>query len=208
MGDFGRAWFRVIPNTQPVADSQSATTVEDTALGLTLTGSDADGDPLTFRIVSQPVNGVLSTSPGVTYTPNANFNGTDAFTFVVNDGHMDSLPATVSLTMTAVNDPPFANSDSATTTVDTAVTIAVLGNDFDVDGDSLLIGSATDPANGTVSYDQQQIVYTPHVGFVGPDSFTYTVMDAYGAEATASVAVTVRPGRGRTGIRAAIRRCQ
>ena len=159
-------------NTQPVANPQDAATAEDTPLQLTLTGSDADGDPLTLRIINQPVNGSLSTSPAIVYTPNANFNGTDSFTFVVNDGHVNSLPATVGLTVTSVNDPPVGNADTATTPIDTAVVIAVLSNDFDVDGDSLIIASVVDPANGTVTYDQQQVVYTPHAGFTGSDSFT------------------------------------
>ncbi|MBI2917309.1 MAG: tandem-95 repeat protein [Chloroflexi bacterium] len=105
---------------RPVADAKTVTTPEDTALGITLTGSDAETCQLTFGIVSPPTTGSLGTltglacTPGapnrdsatVTYTPGANFNGADSFTYTVNDGTIDSAPATVTITVTAVNDAP------------------------------------------------------------------------------------------------------
>jgi len=97
-------------NQAPVANAQSVTTAEDTAKAITLAGSDADGDALTYAIVSQPAHGTLSgTVPNVTYTPAVDYNGSDAFTFKVNDGTVDSAVATVSLTVTAVNDPLVVN---------------------------------------------------------------------------------------------------
>ena len=88
-------------NTAPVANAQSVTTNEDTAKAITLTGSDADGDPLTYSVVTQPAHGTLSgTAPNLTYTPAANYNGADSFTFKVNDGTVDSAAATVSITVT------------------------------------------------------------------------------------------------------------
>jgi TolB-like protein/Tfp pilus assembly protein PilF len=87
-------------NNAPVANAQSVTTVEDTAVSITLTGSDADGDTLTFSVVSGPSNGALSgTAPNLTYTPNADFIGSDSFTFKVNDGGEDSASATVTVTV-------------------------------------------------------------------------------------------------------------
>ncbi len=90
----------------PVANSQSVTTVEDTPIVITLTASDADGDPLTFSIVAQPANAPLLTitpigpnSASVTYTPNLNYVGPDSFTFKVNDGSLDSNIATVNITV-------------------------------------------------------------------------------------------------------------
>jgi hypothetical protein len=107
------------PNQAPVAVGQSPTTNEDTALPLTLTGTDADGNSLTFSIVNPPVRGTLGSFSGlscsgnpstchvnVTYTPSQDYNGSDSFTFKVNDGTVDSAPATVSITVNAVNDPP------------------------------------------------------------------------------------------------------
>jgi len=94
----------------PVANSQSVTTVEDTAVTITLTGSDVDGDPLTFSIVAQPANAAPLTIPltitpigpnsaSVTYTPDLNYVGSDTFTFKVNDGSLDSNTATVNITV-------------------------------------------------------------------------------------------------------------
>jgi uncharacterized repeat protein (TIGR02543 family) len=101
------AQWTEIPNHAPVANPQSVTTAEGTAKAITLTGSDVDGDILTYAIVTNPSHGSLSgTAPNVTYTPAAYYSGADSFTFKVNDGKVDSLPATVSITVTAVNNPP------------------------------------------------------------------------------------------------------
>lgn len=98
------------PNNPPVADDQSVTTNEDTAVAITLTATDPDGNPLTYSLVTLPVNGSLSgTAPNLTYTPNLNFNGLASFTFKANDGKVDSNIATVSITVNPVNDPPIAN---------------------------------------------------------------------------------------------------
>jgi len=97
-------------NAVPLANAASVTTAEDAPRVITLTGSDADGDPLTFAVVNGPPNGALSgTAPNLTYTPAANYNGSDSFTFRVNDGLTNSAVATVSITVTAVNDAPTLN---------------------------------------------------------------------------------------------------
>jgi hypothetical protein len=94
-------------NSAPVASAQSITTAEDTAKSITLAASDADGDSLSYSIVSGPSHGTLAGSaPNVTYTPAANYNGPDSFTFKANDGTADSNVATVSITVTPVNDAP------------------------------------------------------------------------------------------------------
>jgi hypothetical protein len=106
-------------NEAPVADSQSVTTNEDTAKAITLTGSDANGDTLTFSVVTQPAHGTLSgTAPNLTYTPNANYNGSDSFTFKANDGSADSNTATVSITINAVNDAPSFTKGPNQTTIE------------------------------------------------------------------------------------------
>src|SRR5207244_7161097 len=92
-------------NHAPVANAQSVTTAEDTAKPITLTATDADGDTLTYAIVTAPAHGTLSgVAPAVTYTPAANYNGPDSFTFKANDGTLDSNAATVTLAVTPVND--------------------------------------------------------------------------------------------------------
>jgi len=87
-------------NTAPVAAGQAVTTTKDNSVAVILTGSDVDGDPLSYAVVTPPANGVLSgTAPNLLYTPQHNFYGSDIFTFVVNDGLVSSAPATVSLTI-------------------------------------------------------------------------------------------------------------
>ena len=104
--------------------------------------TDVDGNPLTAVVVTAPANGTLTLNAdgSFTYTPNANFNGTDSFTYKANDGTADSNTATVTITVDAVNDAPVAVNDSYSTTEDTPLTVAapgVLGNDTDVDGNPL-----------------------------------------------------------------------
>ncbi len=95
-------------NVSPIADDQDVAGVEDAATPVTLTGTDADGNPLTFLVASSPAHGALSgTPPSVTYTPDPNFAGADTFTFTVNDGKVDSNEVgTVTITVGGVNDPP------------------------------------------------------------------------------------------------------
>jgi ELWxxDGT repeat protein len=103
----------IVLNRAPVANAQSVTTPEDTPAPITLTGSDPDGDALTFAVVGLPAHGTLSgTAPALTYTPAANYNGPDSFTFKTNDGIVDSGLATVTINVTAVNDPPVASDDA------------------------------------------------------------------------------------------------
>ena len=113
---------------------QSLTTLEETAKTITLSGTDADSDTLSFNSVSTPSNGTLSgTAPNLTYTPAANFTGSDSFTFKVNDGTVDSTTATVTITVTNVNDVPVALGQSVTTAEETAKTITLSGTDADSD---------------------------------------------------------------------------
>ena len=120
----------------PVAEGQDVSTDEDTATGITLVATDADGDSLTYDIVQQPSNGSLSGSPpNVTYAPNANYNGSDSFTFLANDGTVNSNTATVSITVRAVNDAPVAENQGVSTDEDTPKGITLVATD--PDGDSL-----------------------------------------------------------------------
>ena len=119
-------------NDAPVAVAQSLSTAEDTALPVTLAGTDVDLDALTYTLVTPPANGTLSgTAPNLVYTPNANSNGADSFTFTVNDGTVDSVAATVSITVTPVNDAPVAVAQSVTTAEDTALPITLAGTDVE-----------------------------------------------------------------------------
>lgn len=85
-------------NDAPTANPQSVVVVQDGYIAITLTGSDPEGNPLTYAVASGPSNGVLTgTAPNLTYTPTTSYVGPDSFTFTVNDGYVDSAPATVSI---------------------------------------------------------------------------------------------------------------
>ncbi len=177
-------------NNPPTANPQSVSTNEDTAKAITLTGSDPDGNPLTYALVTNPGHGTLSgTAPNLTYTPAANYNGGDSFTFKVNDGTVNSSPATVSLTITAVNDTPVANPQSATTNEDTAKAITLTGSD--VDGNPLTYSVTGSPSHGALSGTAPNLTYTPAANYNGADSFTFKVNDGTVDSAPATVSLTV-----------------
>ena len=177
-------------NDAPVANAQAVTRAEDNAQSITLTGSDVDGDALTFTLVEGPTNGTLSgTAPNVTYTPNANYNGADSFTFKANDGHADSNTATVSITIVPANDAPAANSQFVITDEDTAKSITVSGGD--IDGDALTFSIVTGPTNGSLSGTAPNLTYTPNANYYGADSFTFKTSDGVAHSDTATVSITV-----------------
>lgn len=180
------------PNQPPVATSQSVATDEDTTVMITLTAHDPDGDPLTFVVVSQPQHGSLSgIAPNLFYTPETNYNGMDSFTFKANDGTVESNEATVMITIIPVNDPPDATHDTASTELNIPVTINVLYNDYDVDGDTLTVTTVTQGGNGFVTITNNDVTYTPRRGFSGVDTFAYTISDGHGGADLDTVTVTV-----------------
>ena len=191
-------------NDAPVAVNDAYSTAEDTPLtigapGVLANDSDPDGNPLTVTLVGAPANGAVTLNPNgsFTYTPNANYNGTDTFTYRANDGTVNSNIATVTITITPVNDPPIAIDDSYTTAQDTTLVIAAPGianNDSDPDGDPLTVTPATTPAHGTVAVNPNgSFTYTPTAGYSGTDSFTYSITDGQGGLATAIVHLTITP---------------
>ncbi|MGH1563557.1 Ig-like domain-containing protein [Mumia sp. DW29H23] len=178
------------PNRAPVAVDGSATTDEGTPVDITLSATDPDGDDLAYSY-TQPENGSVSgEGPDVTYTPDADFVGSDAFTFTVDDGNGGTDTATIAVTVNDVeepNTPPTAGDVTATTDEGKAVDVTLKG--ADADGDALTYTYAQ-PANGTVTGEGDSVTYTPADGFVGQDIFTYTVSDGTDS-ATGTVTVTV-----------------
>ncbi|EJG0640110.1 tandem-95 repeat protein [Vibrio parahaemolyticus] len=187
--------FKVAPVADIVADK--ATVVEDTPTIIKVLGNDTfEGDDKVVSLDTNngPANGTVSVNPdgSVTYTPNDNYHGTDSFTYIVTLGGV-SESTTVNVDVTPVNDAPVAKDDIATTQEDTAVTIDVLPNDSDVDGDKLSIQSATVPeAQGKVEIVDGKLVFTPAENFNGDAEITYTVTDGQLAD-EAKVTVTVNP---------------
>lgn len=183
-------------NNPPAAANDSAATDEDTpvVIDVLTNDSDLDGHTLTVDSILQGAGGTAAINPDgtVTYTPDPNFNGTGSFSYSINDGHGGSAIASVTVAVSPVNDAPAAVNDSATTNEDMSVTIAVLANDSDVEGDALSVDSVTRGASGAVTINANgTLTYTPDLNFNGTDTFTYTVTDGNGGSATATVTVTV-----------------
>jgi len=177
----------------PVANGDNISVPEDKVSHILLTGSDPDGDQLTYTVLRTPNHGKLSgTAPNLIYTPDPNFSWLDSFTFKVNDGKVDSVPATVMISVTPVNDPPTARDDKIVTQEDTPATIDVLANDTEVDNELLTISEITQGRGGLVDKnDDGTLTYTPNKDFSGTDTFTYTVTDREGEKDTAVVKVIV-----------------
>jgi hypothetical protein len=177
-------------NTPPVAAGQDVTTPEDTPIVIALAATDADGDPLTYTIVAPPAHGDLVPNfPDVTYTPHPNYNGPDSFTFRASDSQAQSNVATVSITITPVNDAPIAHGQVRSTPRNTPLALTLTG--ADVDGDPLGFSVVAGPAHGTLAGIGADRTYTPNVGYTGPDSFTFTASDTVAVSAPATVAITV-----------------
>ncbi|HHE0447794.1 TPA: tandem-95 repeat protein [Vibrio parahaemolyticus] len=187
--------FTVAPVADIVADK--ATVVEDTSTVIKVLGNDTfegDGKVVSLDTNNGPANGTVSVNPdgSVTYTPNDNYHGADSFTYIVTSGGV-SESTTVNVDVTPVNDAPVAKDDIATTQEDTAVTIDVLPNDTDIDGDTLRIDSASVPSDqGTVEIVDGKLVFTPAENFNGDAEITYTVTDGELTD-EAKVSVTVNP---------------
>jgi VCBS repeat-containing protein len=200
-------------NAPPVAYDDFYDTDEDIILNVT-TGegvlqndTDDDGDPLTAVKESDPSHGILTmfnTDGSFVYEPNPDFNGNDSFTYKAYDGYNYSDIATVTITINPVNDDPIAINDTAITSENTAVTIDVLDNDYDIDSDTLFLESfnATSAEGGTITRDDNgtsgdtsddKLVFTPFLDFFSPpdDTFEYSISDGNGATDTGSVTITV-----------------
>lgn len=179
-------------NNRPVAQDKTAAIDEDGILTGSVIATDEDGDPLTFALASNAANGSASVNADgtFTYTPNADFSGTDSFVYEVSDGGFSDT-ATVIVTVTPINDAPLA--------VDAAISTNGNGvqNGFvtatDPDNDPLIFELASDAANGTVTVNADgSYSYTPDANFYGADSFSYQVSDGTLTDA-ATVSINVKP---------------
>lgn len=151
---------------------------------------DDDGHPLTITGLTQPAAGsVENFGELVSFTPATDFDGDTEFTYTVSDGQGGEATATVRINV--INNPPTVANDSATTQMNQSVSIDVLANDSDPNGDTLTLTGLSTVVNGSVEIQNGQVLYQPNDGFLGRDNFTYTVRDVAGATALATVTVLV-----------------
>ena len=192
-------------DAKPLASDDSAATDEDTPIAIDILANDSalTDAPLTVTIQTNPANGTATVDAAnlVTYSPNLNFNGSDGFQYQVCDVDVDCSQAFVSLIIAAINDPPTTINDTASTTSNIPISIDVLVNDSDVEGDMLLLDTfdSTSAKGGAVTrldagtpqdLSDDQLNYLPATDFYGEDTFTYFASDGSLASG-ATVTVTV-----------------
>ena len=211
-----------VQNVAPIVQGNKTLTVLEDASSTSLnisTPTDGNGDSLTLTVETIPDgtkgqiflgNNLVNTGDLLTpqqltslvFVPSANANGAaGTFSYTVRDGQGGTASQTITLAITSVNDAPVAQDDTATTSQNTPITLAVLANDSDIEDDSISLTSfnPTSSQGGTVSRDENgtpsnltddKLLYTPATGFIGIDSFTYTVSDGTDSD-TATVTITV-----------------
>jgi hypothetical protein len=184
----------ITPNRAPSATSLTVEGAENTTLPIELSGTDPDGDSLSFQISNPPSKGQLSGNPpNVTYTPAANTFGPDSFAFLVSDGAVQSAPATVTIQITHRNLAPIANADDVVRFQSQIIFPSMLltANDSDPDGDGLTILAVQSPTvnGGSVSLSNGEVTYQAAPQGASDDQFEYTIGDSSGATATATVRV-------------------
>ena len=183
-------------NAPPSATNDTYSTLRmrrahDRRAGVLANDTDADGDALSAAIVTAPAHGTLTLAPSGSflYTPAANWNGADRFTYTASDGHGGTSTATAAITVTPVNDAPVASAVSTTTAEDAPLEVAFAATD--VDGDVLTFAVTTPPAHGTLgAISGGKVAYTPNANWSGADSFSYAASDGT-SESAPAVAITV-----------------
>ena len=178
------------------AVDDTATTTEDAAVTVSVLTNDLGEvlENITLESFTQPAHGyVIKYGTGLRYTPYSNYSGSDSFTYTIKNPDAETSTATVNVTVTAVNDAPYAYNDFVAIVEGATITIDVLANDTDQDGDDLTIVSYLNPDHGTVEItDDNMINYTADPGFIGEDTFTYDIEDPDGTTSRGTVTVTVR----------------
>jgi putative nucleotidyltransferase with HDIG domain len=190
----GRVTVAVNPvNDVPRAASDSASTQEDVPvrIGVLANDSDLDGDVLKVRDVAAPGTGSVSyDAAAVTYSPPPDFSGTTTFTYGVSDGNGGSATGTVEVSVAPVNDAPRALDDAVSVLENASITIDVLGNDGDPEGDAISLTSFSQPSIGNAVRDGDRVLFTAPAS-AGSTSFEYVVGDAHGASGHGVVSITV-----------------
>ncbi len=185
-------------NDAPVAVDRLQNLAEDGSIVITLAASDEEGGPLAYGIESGPTHGMLSAIDAltnrVTYTPFADFNGIDSFSFRVVDAEGAFDIGFINLVIDSVNDRPVAQGQSVTVDEDASVTITLGGSDAETAPADLVFAIVSGPAHGTLGALDgvtRQVTYTPGADYFGADSFVFRITDANGASSQATVSIDV-----------------
>lgn len=197
--NIGNISISIFPvNDPPSTEGQELNLNENGEVSITLIGSDPDGDELTYSITEDPVSGSLTGEPpNLIYRPSSGFSGSDGFSFVANDGELDSNVSRVDLTVAPVNDVPSATDISTETNEDESVTVTLTANDSD--SDSLTFTIMTQPSHGTlgqltsVNSNSSTVVYTPAAEYSGADIFTFSASDGDASSDAATVNIDINP---------------
>ncbi|RXG20517.1 Ig-like domain-containing protein, partial [Leeuwenhoekiella aequorea] len=204
--DTASVTIQVLPEGGP--DNAAPVANDDTSIteaGIPVSGNvivndfDPDGDTITVTGNTTPNNGTVVVNPdgSFTYTPNPGFTGEDTFDYTICDSGIPSLCSTATVTIEVIGDAgntTVANDDAYFGFIETVITGNVLTNDSDPEGDSFSVSSNTAASNGTVVLDADgSLTYTPNGTYSGTDQFTYTITDAAGATATATVYISIDP---------------
>ena len=188
-----------VPNAAPIANDDAASTRPGAAVLVPVLAndSDPDGDPLSLAAVVMSGHGTVAVDADqrrLRYVPQTGFVGRDSFAYTISDGRGGAATATVSVAVEAADRAPVVRNDAAEAVAGAPVTVPVLANDNDPDGDRLGLVALGLPRRGALAVNpDQSVTYTPAAGFAGIDEFTYTTGDGWGGTATARVEVTVEP---------------
>jgi len=181
-------------NVAPVAVADTKTLTEDESVQLDVLSNDTDDSDTTLTIdsVGDPLHGTVKLVSGyLFYTPDADYSGSDTVEYVAMDSDGAKTTGTVTLTIDSRNDAPTAVNDVITLAQDSdALTVDVLGNDSDAEGDTVTVTGVSEATNGTVVFADGKVTYTPTAGYSGADTFTYSTTDGTNTN-TATVSVTV-----------------
>ena len=186
-----------LPADDGYSTSEDVSLVVDAAAGVLANDTDAEGDALTVVVEEEPGHGslTLNADGSFSYTPEANFHGSDSFRYRASDPGGASSTAVVTITVNSLNDAPLAADDNYSTSEDETLNVAasgVLAGDTDVDGDSLTAALVTGPQHGNLTFNSDgSFVYTPNADFSGADSFTYSATDPSGSSSLAVVHIAV-----------------
>jgi len=174
---------------KPLASDLSLSLNEDTPTGVTLIGQGVPGSTLTYTTSDPPHGTISGTGPNKTYTPDSNYFGSDSFTYQVWDGPNASSPATVSITVNAVNDAPVVNNQSISTNEDENKLITLTGSD--VEGQTITYTVLSQPSHGSLSGTPPSLTYIPTPNYFGSDSFTFKGNDGQADSNIGTISITV-----------------